>query len=134
MDADLVCLANFLNPGIKNITLIFQKTIFYQKKRFLIIARSSVNKQIVQMKTVSCDYRKASNLSYRSSLPEMYYKKRSSKKFHKIHTKTTVLESFFKIKHWEAYTIFKMRLQLRRFHMSFAKSCEHLRNLEILLL
>ena len=111
MDADLVCLANFLNPGIKNITPIFQKTIFYQKKKFLIIARSSVNKQIVQMKTVSYNYQKASNFL----------------KFLKFF-------SFFKIKHWEAYTIFKMRLQLRRFHMSFAKSCEHLRNLEILLL
>ena len=44
MDADLVYLANFLNQNIKSNTLIFQKTIFYQKKNFLIIARLSVNK------------------------------------------------------------------------------------------
>ena len=40
----------------------------------------------------------SSQLLLRSSRPEVFYKKRCSEKFHKIHSKTPVSESLFLIK------------------------------------
>ena len=60
--------------------------------------------------------------TYWSSRPEVFYKKRFSYKFRKIHRKITVLEPLFnKVKDLRSETSLKKRLQHRCYPANFTK-------------